>query len=45
VDQSLYFIPGKLWVAVWVDDFVILCDHRSRCCPEAGFQVCSFSAV
>lgn len=23
VDQSLYFIPGKLWVAVWVDDFVI----------------------
>jgi hypothetical protein len=23
VDQSLYFIPNQLWVAVWVDDFIV----------------------
>ena len=23
-DKCLYFIPGKLWVGVWVDDFVLL---------------------
>lgn len=24
VDPCLYFVPGKLWVAIWVDDFLIM---------------------
>ena len=24
VDHGLYFIPNKLWIAVWVDDFLIM---------------------
>ncbi|MGZ6285724.1 MAG: reverse transcriptase domain-containing protein, partial [Ktedonobacterales bacterium] len=24
VDPCLYFVPGKLWVAVWVDDFLCM---------------------
>ena len=24
VDSCLYFIPGKLWVAFWVDDFLVM---------------------
>lgn len=24
VDQCLWFIPGKLWVAFWVDDFLVM---------------------
>ena len=23
-DPCLYFIPGKLWVAIWVDDFIVM---------------------
>ncbi len=24
VDSCLYFLPGKLWVAFWVDDFIVM---------------------
>jgi hypothetical protein len=24
IDPCLYFIPGKIWVAIWVDDFLVM---------------------
>jgi hypothetical protein len=31
VDSCLYFIPGKLWVAFWVDDFLVMsCDVATK---------------
>ncbi|MGZ6286000.1 MAG: reverse transcriptase domain-containing protein, partial [Ktedonobacterales bacterium] len=29
VDPCLYFVPGKIWVAVWVDDFLCMAVDKS----------------
>jgi hypothetical protein len=29
VDQCLYFLPGKLWVTFWVDDFLVMGSDRA----------------
>ena len=29
VDHGLYFIPNKLWIAVWVDDFLIMARDKN----------------
>jgi len=29
VDQCLYFLPGKLWVTFWVDDFLVMGSNRA----------------
>jgi hypothetical protein len=28
VDECLYYIPGKLWIVVWVDDFLVMSPDR-----------------
>ncbi len=30
VDQCLYFLPGKLWVTFWVDDFLVMGSDRAK---------------
>ncbi len=30
IDPCLYFIPGKLWVAFWVDDFLVMASSVSE---------------
>ena len=30
VDQCLYFVPGKLWVMFWVDDFLVMSRDSAR---------------
>jgi len=50
VDDCLFFIPGKLWVAVWVDDFLVMSadpDTKTRFKSElaAQFQIRDLGAA
>lgn len=35
VDPCLYFMPGKLWIAVWVDDFLCMAVDKAT---QQGFK-------